>query len=110
MFIYVSCFCFLVCACYLSVVSASAVTSTDSSRDQAINRLMLRHSLRHQFVLSFLLFGGMTVVWLLSGRGYFWPAWIAFGLSFSLLSKLFKIYYQPPVITEEAIARELRRR
>ena len=52
----------------------------------------------------------MVLVWFFSGRGYFWPAWIAFGLSFSLLSKLSKLYRRAPVITEEAIARELRQR
>ena len=71
---------------------------------------MLKHSLRQQSYASILIFGFMVLVWFFSGRGYFWPAWIAFGLSFSLLSKLSKLYRRTPVISEEAIARELRKR
>ena len=86
------------------------MSTPDSPRDRAIHRLLLKHALRQQLYASILIFGLMTLVWFWSGRGYFWPAWIAFGLSFSLLSKLFKVYHRSPVISEEAIARELRQR
>lgn len=50
----------------------------------------------------------MVIIWFFTGKGYFWPAWVAFGFSFSLLSMIVR-YSMPRKITESLIQAEISR-
>ena len=84
------------------------MTGIHSLRDQAIARLHQKAKIRSYFVAYVFIFLLMVIIWFFSGRGYFWPAWVAFGLSFSLFSMLIRLL-RPRKITESQIQAEISR-
>ena len=84
------------------------MTGIHSLRDQAIARLHQKAKIRSYFIAYIFIFLLMVVIWFFSGKGYFWPAWVAFGLLFSLLSMLFRLL-RPRKITESQIQAEISR-
>ena len=79
-----------------------------SLRARAINRLHQKSRIRSSFFVYSLIVLMMVLVWFFTGKGYFWPAWVIFGLSFSLLTKVIR-FALPRKITESQIQAEISR-
>jgi hypothetical protein len=48
-------------------------------------------------------------VWVVDGRGYFWPGWVLGGWGVFLMLDVWNVFFRPPV-TEDDIERELHSR
>ena len=79
------------------------------ARDLALKRLKAKRSFRGLLATAVGVIALMTVIWALSGGGYFWPIWVAFGLGLALVGAGWQAYgpSQRP-ITEDEIEREMR--
>ena len=53
-------------------------------RTQAVHRLKSRHAFWRTAFTFLVVAGLLVVVWLLSGMGYFWPAWAMLGMGIAL--------------------------
>jgi 2TM domain len=80
----------------------------DDPRQQAIDRLQAKRGIGTTAVA----FAGITVVlvviWLASGRGFFWPIFAIAGFAIALGMQAYNVYGRKP-ITEEDIQREMQR-
>jgi uncharacterized membrane protein len=82
--------------------------ATDDARDLAIKRLKAKRAFMGTLVTAVGVMIVLTVIWALSGGGYFWPIWAAFGLGIALVSTGWAAYgrgAQP--ITEAEIQEEM---
>lgn len=88
---------------------SDAVDSGESdARGQALRRLKAQRSFRAMLVTSAGVLVAVVAVWLLSGRGYFWPIWVAFGLGIALITTGWQAYGpRERAISEEEIEREM---
>ena len=77
-------------------------------RKEASTRVHKRRDLgAHAFV--YVVVNSMFVVlWLLTGSGYFWPAWIMAFWGVGLILNVWDVYFRKPV-TEADIRREMER-
>lgn len=83
----------------------------DAAREQALRRLKAQRSFRAMLVTSAGVLAVVVIVWLLSGRGYFWPIWVVFGLGIALITTGWQAYGpREREITEEEIRREIDKR
>lgn len=82
-------------------------SASQRDRDIAKNRIEKRRNLSGGFVAYLVINAFLVGVWLLTGRGYFWPAWIIAGWGVGMLLGLWD-YLRGPV-TEADIEREVRR-
>jgi hypothetical protein len=80
----------------------------DDARTRAVNRLKAQRGFRAFAVTAIGIVALMVLIWALSGGGYFWPIWVAFGLGVGLVASGWQAYgpRQRP-ITEEEIQREI---
>jgi len=51
----------------------------------------------------------VTVVWLLSGTGYFWPGWVIGGMGIAAIFQAIDVFGRHGVITDSAIDAEVRK-
>jgi hypothetical protein len=80
----------------------------DDARQQAIDRLQSKRGV----TTSAMSFAGIAVVliliWLISGRGFFWPIFPIAGLAIALALQAWNVYGQKS-ISEDDIQREMRK-
>lgn len=84
-------------------------TNDEQLRKQAVARLKSQRSfwgLLGIFVIVSLI---LTVIWLFSSRGYFWPMWAMFGMGIALLFAGWNAYGPRENITESDIQDEMRK-
>ena len=51
----------------------------------------------------------VTVIWALSGMGYFWPGWVVGGMGVAAIFQAIGVFGPRGVITDSAIDREIER-
>lgn len=82
----------------------------DDARELAVKRLQAQRQFMGTLVSGIGVILLMVVIWLLSGRGYFWPIWVMFGFAIALATTAWHAYGRPQrPITEEEIRREVNR-
>ena len=70
----------------------------------AARRDVASHAMTYAVVNGFL-----VIVWVVTGRGYFWPVWILAGWGIGLVLHTWDVFIRRPV-TEADVDAELRRR
>jgi hypothetical protein len=85
-----------------------ADTGPDSAWERARKRLERKRKFWGDLVAYVVINLLLTGIWLVSGRGYFWPAWVMGIWGVFLLLDGWNVFLRRP-ITEEDIQEELRR-
>jgi sirohydrochlorin ferrochelatase len=89
----------------------SALPPTEPSSEQrraAVKRLEAKRAWRAGLVTYVVVNGFLIGVWAMSGRGYFWPAWVIGGWGIGVVLSGWHLYGRRP-ITEDQIRSEMRR-
>ena len=81
----------------------------DPSWEEARRRVEKKRKFWSDLVAYFVVNLFLVGIWLVTGRGYFWPAWVVAGWGVLLLLDAWSVFLRRP-ITEEDIQRELRGR
>ncbi len=82
----------------------------NDTRELAVKRLQAQRQFMATLVSGIGVVLLMVVIWLLSGRGYFWPIWVMFGFAIALATTAWHAYGKPQTpITEDDIQREMDR-
>lgn len=81
---------------------------SDDSRHQAIQRLHQRRSFLNYVIGAIVVSILMVVIWALTGRGYFWPAWVMAGFLVGLVFMGISMAMNKP-ITEDQIQKEMQK-
>ena len=80
------------------------------AREQALRRLKAQRAFRNLLVTAAGILVVMIAIWAISGGGYFWPIWVAFGLGIALITTGWQAYGpRERGITEDEIRREMDR-
>ena len=88
-------------------VMPSQPSSDYQLRIQAIGRLRAKRALKLSVGMYVLLVIVLTVIWYVTGAGYFWPGWVALFGAAGLVYQGYNVYANG--VSEEAIQREIRR-
>jgi hypothetical protein len=75
-------------------------------RQAAIKRLEAKRGFGIHLVVYLLVNALLVVVWLMTGRGYFWPIWPIAGWGIGLAAHRWMTYRRKP-ISEDDIRREM---
>jgi hypothetical protein len=86
---------------------ADMATSEEELRDQAVKRIKARRDLQTHLVTYLIVNAGLAAVWVLTGRGYFWPAWVLVGWGIGLAFSALAVYRPRAAVAEEEIRREV---
>ena len=78
-------------------------------RQAAIDRLKNKRAFGQDLVAYVVVNGFLILVWALTGRGYFWPAWVMGAWGIGVVMHAWTAFGQKP-ITEDEIEREMKRR
>lgn len=82
-------------------------TDVDDARAQARKHLEKRRGLQGAFVAYIVINAFLIGVWIVTGRGYFWPGWVLGGWGAGMVLAVWDYLRRP--ITDVEIERELRR-
>ena len=86
-------------------------TGENTAREQALRRLKAQRAFRGLLLTAAGILVVMTAIWAISGGGYFWPIWVAFGLGIALITTGWQAYGpRERGISEDEIQREMGRR
>lgn len=80
----------------------------DDEREAAIKRLKAKRAFQANLASYVIVNTFLVIVWALSGRGYFWPAWVMAGWGIGLASHAWTTYGRGG-ITEADVQREMQR-
>lgn len=75
-------------------------------RQAAIERIEAKRSFKVHVSVFILVNAALIGIWLMSGRGYFWPFWPIAGWGIGLIAHGWAVYFRKP-ISEEEIRREM---
>jgi 2TM domain len=78
-------------------------------RKAAIDRLRNKRAFGQDLVAYVVVNAFLVLVWALSGRGYFWPAWVMGAWGVGIVMHGWTAFVQRP-ITEDEIEREMKHR
>jgi len=84
------------------------VAEEKDRREAAIDRLKNKRAFTQDLVAYVVVNAFLVFVWAMSGRGYFWPAWVMGAWGIGLVMHGWTAFVQQP-ITEEEIQREMSR-
>ena len=86
-------------------------TVESDAREQALRRLKAQRAFRNLLLTATGILVVMIAIWAISGGGYFWPIWVAFGLGIALITTGWQAYGpRERAISEDEIQREMDRR
>jgi hypothetical protein len=90
---------------------ATATTSSmeGARRADAIKRLEKKRGWMSGFVGYLVVNAFLIAIWAMTGRDYFWPAWVLGGWGLGMVLSFWDVYLRRP-ITDADIEAELRRR
>jgi hypothetical protein len=93
-----------------TMVTTTTVTSDEETalRQQAFEQLKKRRDFLGHLVVYVVVNGAVWVIWLLTGSGYPWPAWVTGAWAIGLLLNAWDVFGRRP-ITEAEIRREIER-
>ncbi len=77
-------------------------------RTAAIEQLKAKRAFWQDLVSYMVVNGFLVVVWAITGRGYFWPAWVMAGWGIGVVLHAWTVFGQRP-ISEAEIRREMDR-
>ncbi len=83
-------------------------TDPADARAAAVKRLTARRDFAAHLLCYVVFNAALIVVWLVTGHGYFWPAWVLGAWGVGLAMHAWDVYGRRP-ITEEDIRREMNR-
>lgn len=78
----------------------------DNARAAAVKRLKAKRDFKVHLATYLIINALLVGIWLLSGKGYFWPAWVMIGWGVGLAFNAWTAYFQRP-ISEADIRREM---
>lgn len=81
-------------------------TDTSELRAAAIKRLSARRDFGAHVVAFIVINAGVVAIWLATGHGYFWPAWLIGAWAAGLVLHAWDVYGPRP-ISDEEIQREI---
>jgi hypothetical protein len=81
----------------------------DDKREAAIRRLKAKRGFWNHAFLYCVVNILLVVIWFVSGRSYFWPAWAMAGWGIGLAMNAWNVFFEK-AISEEDIQREIQRR
>jgi len=84
------------------------MTDQDDKRAAAVKRIEAKRAFRFHLALYLVVNLLLTVIWTLTGRGYFWPIWPILGWGILIGFHGWAVYFQKP-ISEDEIRREMDR-
>lgn len=92
----------------MTVTTEPERTDLDERRELARKRVQARRDLTSH-VVSYVVFNTLIIgIWLMTGHGYFWPAWILAGWGVGLVLHAWDVFWRRPV-TEADVDAELQR-
>jgi 2TM domain len=84
-----------------------APTGQPGLRDQAITRLRKKRELRAHLLAYVLVNAFLLTIWVLTGAGFFWPAFPLAGWAIGLVFHAWDVYRRP--VSEDQIRHEMER-
>ena len=93
----------------MSIDTKSAVEGADQARELARQRVVAKRDLVTHGVVYVVVNGMIVLTWLVTGGGYFWPAWFSGLWGIGLVLHAWDVWWRRPV-TDADIDAELRRR
>jgi hypothetical protein len=81
--------------------------SDEELREQAVKRIEDRRGFSVHLAIYLIVNAILAMVWLMSGGGYYWPMWTAFGWGIGVLFHGFAVFVSQREPTEERIEREV---
>jgi len=76
-------------------------------REQAVKRIEARRGFLVHLGIYLIVNAILAVTWLMSGGGYYWPMWTAFGWGIGVLFHGFAVFVSQREPTEARIEREV---
>ena len=92
-----------------AVPGTDGAPAADTPRERARQRLQARRDLVTHLVCYLVVNAFLVGVWLFTGAGYFWPAWVLAGWGIGLVLHAWDLFWRR-AITEADIDAEMRRR
>jgi hypothetical protein len=94
----------------LTMTNPTTVTSDEEAalRQEALEQLKKRRDFVGHLVVYAVVNGAVWAIWLLTGSGYPWPAWLSGAWAIGLLLNAWDVFGRRP-ITEAQIGREIER-
>jgi hypothetical protein len=80
----------------------------DSEREQAVQQLKKRRDFQAHLVSYLVVNAALWGIWLVTGAGYVWPAWVTVFWAVGLLLNAWDVYLRRP-ITDVEVEREIER-
>jgi hypothetical protein len=92
------------------MMNTTTVTSDEETvlREQALDRLKKRRDFLGHLFVYLVVNGAVWLIWLVTGAGYPWPAWLSGAWAIGLVFNAWDVYGRRP-ITEADIRRETER-
>lgn len=87
------------------------MTDDDALRSMAITSLKKKAGFKRTTVIFLIIWALLTVIWAVTGMGYFWPIWAIIGMGIALAFIGFDAYRNPTTDhpTEAQITDEMKR-
>jgi 2TM domain len=85
----------------------TSATGEDGLREQAVERLRARRDLGAHVLAFVLVHAFLTLIWWVSGAGFFWPVFPLFGWGIGLAFHAWDVYHPEP--SEQRIQAEVDR-
>jgi uncharacterized membrane protein len=92
----------------VEAMTATQMESGDSLRDTAILRLRKKREFRVHLMAYVVVNAALVTIWALTSRAYFWPVFPMLGWGIGVVFHAWDAYARPD-LSEEQIAREMRR-
>lgn len=92
----------------MSTDTSNLQQTSDRTREEARKRVTAKRDLATHAVVYVVVNGLVVIVWLFTGRGYFWPAWMMAAWGAGLILQTWDVMWRRPV-TEADVDAELRR-
>lgn len=80
----------------------------DDRRGAALKRVKAKRDFKSHAAAYVIVNAMLVGIWVVSGRGYFWPVWALLGWGIGLAFNAWSVYFERP-ITEDDIRKEMER-
>lgn len=83
------------------------MTTDEELRERAIKRVEDRRGFYAHLAIYLIVNAALFAAWAMSGGGYYWPMWVAFGWGIGILFHAFGVFFADKEPDEETIQREI---
>jgi hypothetical protein len=84
------------------------VEGQHSLREMAVTRLKKKSDFRAHLLVYVMVNASLVVIWLFTGRGFFWPVFPLFGWGIGVVFNAWDVFRRPE-FTEDQVRREMDR-